>query len=152
MDLDFYQALTDAGVKPAQARETVNALHREIEKETRLTMSEYIKRADLHTEIAEFATKSDSKATKNELKVDIEKLKNTMIQWFIGSSVSIVALALPPLNFSASGRLNPTLHVRAYRRPELGRDCADHRDRRDAQRRQCHRHRACLPRFARRSA
>src|SRR5260364_178868 len=140
MDLDFYQALTDAGVKPAQARETVNALHREIEKETRLTMSEYIKRADLHTEIAEFATKSDLKATKNELKVDIEKLKNTMIQWFIGSSVSIVALA-----FAAAKFLR-------YRAPELGRDCADHRDRRDAQRRQCHRHRACLPRFARRSA
>ncbi|WP_042688443.1 hypothetical protein [Candidatus Glomeribacter gigasporarum] len=99
MDLDFYQALTDAGVKPAQARETVNALHREIEKETRLTMSEYIKRADLHTEIAEFATKSDLKATKNELKVDIEKLKNTMIQWFIGSSVSIVALAFAAAKF-----------------------------------------------------
>src|SRR5260363_77437 len=99
MDLDFYQALTDAGVKPAQARETVNALHREIEKETRLTMSEYIKRADLHTEIAEFVTISDIKATKNELKVDIEKLKNTMIQWFIGSSVSIVALAFAAAKF-----------------------------------------------------
>ncbi len=121
MDLDFYQALTDAGVKPAQARETVNALHREIEKETRFTMSEYIKRADLHTEIAEFATKSDLKATKSdlqtemqkfrselkteiqeirsELKVDIEKLKNTMIQWFIGSSVSIVALVFATAKF-----------------------------------------------------
>src|SRR5260364_163654 len=152
MDLDFYQALTDAGVKPAQARETVNALHREIKKETRLTMSEYIKRADLHTEIAEFATKSDLKATKNELKVDIEKLKNTMINGLSDHPFRLWHWPLPPLNFSVSGRLNPTLHVRAYRRPELGRDCADHRDRRDAQRRQCHRHRACLPRFARRSA
>ncbi len=55
-------------------------------------MSEYVKRAELHTELADFATKTD-------LKVEIEKLKTTMIQWFVGSSISIAALVIAAVKF-----------------------------------------------------
>jgi hypothetical protein len=44
MELELYQAPTDAGVKLEQARVAVGAIHREIEKEAHLKSADYVRR------------------------------------------------------------------------------------------------------------